>query len=951
MSCVLSVQSIPSPLLHFDMTMEECQSYTKALQLGVNTSVVEGFLNQGSLGKTMMLIRSLTTSCVLGMGVKAELTQEILPSSVFLHGSHPMKGVITALQHQQENDGLSMSLWIKHATSELGTNASNTPDIQPILSIGIPSHQGNRYQGHTTSSSNICDHSNIDFQLSMIGQSQLEIIYRTSDNFFSSCQHVAIDMSQGSFNMGLAHITLSLNNHLQEIFYNGVLLTQRREPFDRNLRHWNSSSVIYFFSYPESSGNDARISSPWTGKILQFSLYSEFYGIDEVRSKMSKGLPPTQAFAIPISSHIMEDAKQENGDLQGVEIPVSYLDRDMDELLTVVGLPHHPAAKTKLYITRFPYKGRLVSLETNRTLEPSNGFPVLVGEEVYKLIFFPNENEYSDPQDLPYSSFECCFTTNPHTLISSSQCVSATISVVVKSVNDPPMGITPLLYTVHEGVKEENHAIKLTGFDVDKYDSINAIQITSLPALGYLYLSVGSFRSEDNLLHGTPLTNTNTSIAGKEVYVEYRYTNYNKTVIQGASIMDFFHFRVQDTHGAWSEVVKVIVHVVPSVFSLSHNPDTWEIPLQSPVFSRLLPWRDDSGLNRTMGLFFKTVPTKGRLLDQANSVATQDSVIAVSSGSVGANLTYLPSPEACSTNDHLFTGDSFSFHVVSLGFNYQVMSMSEATTIFLKVHCSAKALQLETDVDDLSIVATVPTINDTCQGYEYNFTDKAKQSCHKNIAVPLIRVRNIQRQSEPVLVSLSTKKGFVTLNQYLKEAYHPLVDQVVMRSNIRFLSTPERVEVVLAAIHFQSETEGEDELKIVVEYGKCGHKEDYLLDHDFSDSGPECFKTELLIPVDVQANQETSVELFYLDFPWIPIPFMLFMLLFIKLRGKAREILIMDEDMTCDLTSKSSSQVKWKQYCDPSSGFYYYQNIDDGETTWEPPLHEEFIPWTIEDDK
>ena len=171
-----------------------------------------------------------------------------------------------------------------------------------------------------------------------------------------------------------------------------------------------------------------------------------------------------------------------------------------------------------------------------------------------------------------------------------------------------------------------------------------------------------------------------------------------------------------------------------------------------------------------------------------------------------------------------------------------------------------------------------------------------------------------------------------------------------MRSNIRLLSSSDKVQDLLAAIHYQSQIEGEDELTIVVEYGRCSHNKDYLLNHNFTESGPECFKTEVVIPIDVQANRANPEELLYREFPWIPLPFTICMLFFIKLRGKAREILI-QEDVTYDVTSKTSAQVIWKEHYDTATGFYYYQNLEDGEVTWEPPLHEEYIPHNPEEDK
>lgn len=35
--------------------------------------------------------------------------------------------------------------------------------------------------------------------------------------------------------------------------------------------------------------------------------------------------------------------------------------------------------------------------------------------------------------------------------------------------------------------------------------------------------------------------------------------------------------------------------------------------------------------------------------------------------------------------------------------------------------------------------------------------------------------------------------------------------------------------------------------------------------------------------------------------------------------------------------------VRWIQHYDTESGYHYYENIEDGTTTWDPPLDENFI--------
>jgi hypothetical protein len=51
-----------------------------------------------------------------------------------------------------------------------------------------------------------------------------------------------------------------------------------------------------------------------------------------------------------------------------------------------------------------------------------------------------------------------------------------------------------------------------------------------------------------------------------------------------------------------------------------------------------------------------------------------------------------------------------------------------------------------------------------------------------------------------------------------------------------------------------------------------------------------------------------------------------------------------------DLTSEASSPFKWQQHYDPGSGFYYFRNTEDGETSLEPQLYEEFLPCITKED-
>jgi hypothetical protein len=118
------------------------------------------------------------------------------------------------------------------------------------------------------------------------------------------------------------------------------------------------------------------------------------------------------------------------------------------------------------------------------------------------------------------------------------------------------------------------------------------------------------------------------------------------------------------------------------------------------------------------------------------------------------------------------------------------------------------------------------------------------------------------------------------------------------------------------------------------------------------------------ILIEVREVSSISAESYVFGtFQWIPLPFTFLLLLFIKVKGKAKEKLAKPEAYEVEKdkdtidkaeedpsvgqtheTDDSSMSCRWIQFYDAESGFYYYQNSEDGEVTWDPPLDEEFIP-------
>ena len=917
------------PLLQYDLTMDNCH----------NTEA--SFDNKGILGKdSFELLRNVnTTSCTFGMGIESNYYESYransnqTSTSKSLYASKPIGSLLESLEnndgHTSTNsgNGFTLSLWIRPHQIHGYKNTNNHDDDVATSSRAVLTIGSNTFHRKSSSTTGLtlCEKSEIDLQLSIVAKDMLEIVYRTNDQYFEPCQRIIANVSSlwdadddddddtSLISSKPTQISISLTNYHQRIFVNGKTIARRNEQFDPDLKHWNPSSILQFFTYPSSDGY--HHSPPWDGQLFRFSLYRDIWDKGQVTSIISEGLPPAQPLGYPTVATICEDAWDENNEtLQQIEMPYSFLDIEIENLLTSLELPNHPAANVRHYITRFPLRGSLFYVVNGRKIEPDGKIPVLVSD-VDRLVYLPRKDEHSEFRGLTYTTFDYCVTTNK--IIASSQCVSATISVVVDPVNDPPVATIPPTYFVHEGVNEEAQALLLTGSDVDKGDYIQSIQITSTPKSGYLSLSVSSFRKEDRLLHGTLLSTVNNTISGKEAYVEYLFTDYDKIVIQDSSVADIFRFRVQDSVGSWSEELEVNIQVLSSVSSYSIGAnDHWIAPMiNTEGISHQITGRDSSGLNRTVGFFVKSLPIKGVMLDEdgaplvENQIAESHGMFMDSDIKVeGLNLTYVGIPILCEQGDSLLMNDTLAYQVVALGTDNEVMSVSSTKEEQITVVCAVEKLSIQvSDLEEEMIVSEfVSRVDDNCGGYMFDFTDESKKSCSDVALIFGFQVKNTEKLPEPVFVSITSYEGLLSLNKDYLSEITPLFDQQTMRTSIRFLSPSDKLGDILSAIHFQSNTVGIDEIRVVLQYGRCYHKEIFLLDHEFSESATECYKVESVVTVTVQQNPEGYQKSHY-PFPWVSLLIILILGPILYMKGRARQAV---EDICVD----------WKEehMCDPT---------------------------------
>lgn len=872
------------------------------------------FFNGGTLGKnSMKLIRnSSTTSCSLGFGVESNLNvgtdaSDETKTSNAVFASKPIGSFIQNLNSDalpfSNKRGITMSLWIRpnYAHEYTGKDDDGFNDLassRTIFTIGWGSFGTKVF---TPSELTLCDKAKVDFQLSIIETNLFEIVYRTSDQIFEPCQRMEVNVSsliktnaETRLSSRPMHLTISLGNYHQEVFVNGRVLARRREVFDADLNHWNPKSLLQFFTYP-TAGN--RHSPPWEGQLFQFSVYGSVLDKNKVKTLISEGLPPSQPVADPKIVQIFEDALDRNGTRQQIQMPYFFFDDEMETLLSSLNLPHQPAAFVRHYITRFPGRGYLFHIEEGRKIEPSENLPVLVSN-VDSFVFIPEKDEHSEFLGGIYTSFDYCVTTNK--IIMSSQCTPATISVVVDPVNDPPVAIVPPLYVVHEGIQPKEHALLLTGSDVDNNDFIQKIQITSPPKMGHLFLSVSSFRKEDNLLHGTILEAVNNTIPGKEVFIEYQFLGYNTATVQGSLVMDFFSFRVQDSVGSWSSEAEVKIQVLSSILSPINGPDQWTVPMIKEGMSKQLKGIDASGLNRTIGFLIKSLPSSVVVSDNEGAPLMKNQIIKSGKSSfhggehlAWANVTLVGMESACTQSDNNFVNEMLRYQVVGLDLYNEVMSISPPKEEEITIVCGVEPLSMHFIFEEggsKSISAFSSSANDICSGYMFDFTEESRISCRGTTIVWGLQIDNTEKLAEPVYAVINASTGgFLSLNQNHLSNIYALFDQPVMRTRIRFLVPAKKIIDVLSAIHFQSNLPGTCEIQITLQYGRCNHNETFLVDHEFSGSKSECYKTQQKIYVNVNQNTHQVEELSNYPFPWFPLFAIVVLGPIFYLKGKARQ--------------------------------------------------------------
>lgn len=916
-------------LIQYDFSIDECHS-----QL---------FRNLGTLESPFSFLRNGTaTKCSPGIGVEATdlFSSPVEENGVsYMRGSHSIDPLVNQLQSVDGDvSGITFSLWIDVRQNE------DDMLTGPILAIGNPHTDETLSTGSSTTE---CDSRQLDFQLS-IRKNFLELMYRTNDPFFEPCTRIRI--TELPLAPGIHHVAITLGNNHQQVFVDGQASTTNHDPFSTNLQHWKLDSTIYLFSFP------AYEYPAWNGRIYQFSLYAEPWGSARAEAEMVRGLPASRPYALSKLIRMNEDAEVTPGShsidwyrtprtfdgnndtvssVPSIDLPIGYPQYEINALLQALSIPQESTHAVKFYIISTPSHGELYDIDGTKINAGSDVATLLKGQSV---VFLPFHNEHSPLPGSVYASFNFCVTKR--VIFSPSQCESSgTVEIVVDPTNDPPIAkIGTPLYTVQEGIHEEPVGLKLSGEDVDIGDEITAIEVTTLPRYGFLYLSVPT-RRDDGLLHGTALVNFNHTLLGRELYLEYRFLGSDQ-VVQGTSVKDSFKFRVADSHGTWSAVETAEIQVI-SRLSI-HSPSNVIVKENEPALVRL-HGTDDSGLARKVGYYFEVMPNETQgILFEGRNLRIEKNTIAVASGTEPTdvrqlNLTFQAAPEACSNGYGTEMNSSFTVRMVAFSENGQISSASPLIEQQLSIVCEVKPLSIWIPQERYTATIYTGTADDPCNGYNYNATTTDPALCPSAAIIHGIQVTGQEQHKEDVIVSVSALNGLLTINRDKREHVRAIDGQEEMRSSIKFLVHPAKLEEALSYLHFQTETVGTDEICITIH---CQSDRGAKLS---SAGRSECQDIVFSIQVEGLESQVGLPERLYGDFPWFSLSFTLTMLCLFKSKGKLRKIVKkwksndpQDDDLHGDCL--------WREHYDPSSGFYYYEHLEEGTVTWHAPIDEGIIP-------
>ena len=831
----------PQHVARYTFTTDECMNGSFA------GDPTQGFV------QTLPFHRDLvTTKCSKGLGV------ESVPDLEWPNGldapplSMETSSATKLFQSiKQRNNGITFELWIKPFGADRDA-------ISTVFAVGPT--EGTPSNGDRDP----CDDGNFDLQLATV-EGKFQVTFRSSDSLFSSCfRYSVFDFPVQSEKV--IHVVIALRDSHQQVFFNGQGATAASEDFSNNLDHWSAESTLHFFSR-RGSATESYDENLWQGSLLRLSLYDRALSLHEVKQSLQAGLTGGLPFSIPYQVVINEDAERVPGshapvwydsppivssrgeneaeDLQRLPLRIGTIEDEVREMLASVNLdaPQNTPVPSQqyVYITSLPSKGSLyhfsgqffVKLQSSPELQSNEAPMAILIEDSSSLIFLPNYNEFSATLAAQYATVSYCVSNK--IIFDPRQCDSSAISIVVDSVNDPPVAFSwPSSLTTSEGLDwEQLPSIELGGTDTDQGDIISAIQITEPPRWGDLILRVTEFR-EDGVFHGASISDSNPftvpSQNRKSIHVKYVFSPPTPAStlqpIPGNGASDLFRFRVSDRDGVWSLPKSVRVDI-GSTLQAAHTLAPGQY-MHTNNITVMLHAHDTSGNHRPLAYFFEAVPhhENGLLLQLATDkrLLTGSTILSDSDDKSvsSAVIAFVPNLDSCGISE-LPAAGNFTYRAVALQDGAPV-SVSPSLTQPLEAPCFYNPL-FELSISAEPLVLENFRLNSAHEiGCGASVYDQSRFSgaCSTVAEINAIKVTASDNHINPLMVTLLSGKGYVSFNNEFWHTVKPIRGRRNMATEeVTFLARPENLQGILTGLSFRSQNIGDDVLTVSVQYGDC----------------------------------------------------------------------------------------------------------------------------------
>lgn len=908
--------------------------------------------------------------CLPGLGITAEGVDGKLNNNI-------IQGVTTKDtignkwdEFRQQHHGITFEIWYKSPSY----HGFNKTEVQyPILTIGL-NRSSEEYSSHGLTS---CDKHGYDLQISQYSDFIIDVSFRTSDPFFEPCQHFQfIDRSIETNK--LTHLVVSLSDKNQIIYINGNQGIQMFEPFESDLKHWTlHDDVINIFG---NGFNDIRNDSTiWTGILYRIAFYVGPMSTSDVIERIKRGLPPSGIYALNQTVLLFEDAEnipgsheiswyeQEHLGVYGVTplniSMVTSVDDDVYDLLHSMNVTSGIASipQTFVYITKLPSLGRLYEENGKSLVEPNQDpvddiIPLGIDRHI-RLIYLPPFNAHSSSIDTPFTDFTYCISQVE--IFNAGNCEStATIELIVLSVNDPPAALDVPTITVVEADQAFSSNIPLFGVDVDNNDYITQVQVTQPPKYGILILSVTQFR-KDGLYHGKALSELEYTVDGQDpVYVMYHLDRMNSVqevpAIRGNTTKDFFMFRVKDKENMWSSEKRVNIQLQSSIVVGIIGSS---ITFREGIESKYLRWiaKDYIGSIREIQFLVEKIPSKeiGILLDPVtNNIVQTGNMIRSQTNQTSdyhfVDVYFRPPNNYCNSphaNGSILSSDIGIKAVAFAEDASTIVSVSDSILQKIQISCILDIVSFKVEPLTISIVESSleRIVNDLCfeNISESTVPRNDNAFCDADVVINGIDIQTNSVKSQEVLVTVSSEFGYITLNnESWTLAEHVYGRRSMCFGNITFYSYPDDLDSILTNLQYTSFIPGNDTIAIKLRYGDC------IKERNLHLTLPPCQTIRNTIAINIMRdpNKYKAKTKIVVGFPWqitlcifgYPILYVTWVLL--RTSTKTRE----DDATATMLGTVDYPLEKWIQH-EADDGMYYYENTEDGTVTWKAPLPDEDV--------